>query len=354
MLGAPIFIYDWECIKMYNTNSGIVTFLVLLFIWLPNGLEAWNPDLRGIEYQVAKDIEIGGDKELLYFYRPVSLKHDDNNIFVLDDRDCVIKVFSKIGILRAVIGRPGDGPGELSSPSDMDIYQGKIYVADKAKVQIYDKEGKDLGNFKLPLFIYKILILDEDKIIVSVIPLPHQNHEKLIYCFDNKGNLLWKCLDAFYSGDSVYDVFRNQIFLMNKSSEGFFVVKKAEDRNIYYFDREGKIKNKISLSNEYSLKQIEIPLKGGKKELNVLCWDSDSTRGLFYLLVPEYFNHKDIGLDLGPGQKVAVISGEGKLIRIIKLPDRLTKISVDNDFIYGIDTSYSLRIMRIYDGAGKK
>ncbi len=145
-------------------------------------LAVWEPGLQDNFSRIAKDIEIKEEMEDSFsFYRPVSLKHDENSIYILDSRDCVIKVFSKTGVLQTIVGRPGDGPGELSNPGDMDVYKNNIYVTDQRNIRIFHKDGKDLGGFNIPIYAHKILVLDEDTIVVCALPLPGKDKVKLLY-----------------------------------------------------------------------------------------------------------------------------------------------------------------------------
>ena len=86
------------------------------------------------------DLVIGGqaENEEYIFYDLRSVQVDDQeNIYVLDWKEIKIKVFNKNGKLIRSFGQTGQGPGEMSMPSRMEISPGNNLIID------------DLGNQKL-------------------------------------------------------------------------------------------------------------------------------------------------------------------------------------------------------------
>lgn len=70
---------------------------------------------------------------------------DEENIYVLDRKACQIKVFNKNGKFLRNIGRKGQGPGEMLSPSVMEIVSGKeIMICDISnnRVSFFSLKGK--------------------------------------------------------------------------------------------------------------------------------------------------------------------------------------------------------------------
>ena len=54
------------------------------------------------------------------FFRPWYLAvDDDENVYVMDQGDCQVKVFNKSGTFLRAIGRSGEGPGELLHPDNI-------------------------------------------------------------------------------------------------------------------------------------------------------------------------------------------------------------------------------------------
>ena len=60
------------------------------------------------------------------------------------------------------------------------------------------------------------------------------------------------------------------------------------------------------------------------------------------MLIPEFSEDGD----LVAGSRVAVLSAEGNLVRAFDLPAPVSKISVDGESIYAVDTESRLRIFK--------
>jgi hypothetical protein len=97
-----------------------------------------------------EDLTIGekeGEEEYM-FVRIVGLDVDDGgSIYVLDQRDCNIKVFNNTGKLIRTIGKKGQGPGEMQAPRDIQITpQNEIMVNDSRsrRLLFFSLDGKFL------------------------------------------------------------------------------------------------------------------------------------------------------------------------------------------------------------------
>lgn len=323
----------------------IIIFIVSLMIVN----ESFSNNFSYKQY-IAKDIKLNHENnELYYFPFPTAIKYDSDEIFILDAKDHEIKIFSKSGAFKNSIGRKGKGPGEFDFPFDMDIYKKKIYVSDKMnrRIQILDKEGNYIGGFKVLFYPQKILALGKDKILVSHLPQRSLGKEKMLHCFNINGELLWEKVDSSFSGNNIYDVFRNEIFIEKKENEQFFLIRKCNDRYIYSHDQNsGKIINKIKVEEAYSFKKIYIPTKP-KKELMVFCEFFTLNNRKFFILIPEYIKDEGEKLDIVPGKQIAIINGEGKIQGYIDLPERFKLFCIDKERIYGIDKENNLRILNI-------
>lgn len=82
--------------------------------------------------------------------RPTGLARDAQRgrIYVSDTHAHDVKVFDDEGRLLEVIGRRGEGEGELNFPTHISFGGDKLYVADSmnARVQIFDAQGKAAGT----------------------------------------------------------------------------------------------------------------------------------------------------------------------------------------------------------------
>lgn len=74
---------------------------------------------------------------------------NQGNIYVLDQRECKVKIFAPPGVLVSVFGRKGQGPGEMQSPAGIGFDpDGNIFVHEYfgRRLQYYDRKGKWLRN----------------------------------------------------------------------------------------------------------------------------------------------------------------------------------------------------------------
>jgi hypothetical protein len=279
-----------------------------------------------------------------YFSRPVAIAFDEKCLFILDSETEEIKSFSKSGDFLYSFGRKGQGPGEFQMPSDMDILGNWIFVADGAnrRIQILDKKGSFIKSFNIPFWPQCILALEAEKIVLGSLPSGFSGQEKVLHCFNARGELLWQAIDSYFSGDTVYDLMRNRVFLRKGTAGDFFFIRSSDDRIIRRMNNDGAVIKEISVSRAYPLKEIAVPLRGGrKKNLPAFCWNCAVDAGRFYLLVPQFTPERD----LGPGQEVAVIDGAGNIEAFIDLPAEMTRIAVDGERIYGLDVESRLRFL---------
>jgi len=99
-------------------------------------------------FSLEEELTIGGedkDSEPLFIDITYVRVDYEENIYVLDSRDCQIKVFDKNGKHIRKIGRKGQGPGEMQFPTMMDIVSGKeIMICDlrNNRISFYSLQGE--------------------------------------------------------------------------------------------------------------------------------------------------------------------------------------------------------------------
>lgn len=85
---------------------------------------------------------------------------EEENVYVLDTKARNIKVFDKNGEFLRIIGRKGQGPGELQNPYDMQILPHKeimVYDYRQRRFNIFSLDGeflRQISTVKLPRFRY--------------------------------------------------------------------------------------------------------------------------------------------------------------------------------------------------------
>ena len=316
---------------------------LFLFVFAIFSLSSENA-LPQVHFSAAEIKPETKNTDSFYFFRPVAIAYDEKCLFILDSEAGEIRVFSKSGAFLYSFGRKGQGPGEFHMPSDMDILGHRIFVADGAnrRIQVLDKKGSFIGGFSVPFWPQWILALEAEKIVLGSLPSGFSGQEKVLHCFNARGELLWQAIDSYFSGDAVYDLMRNRAFLRKGTGGDFFFIRSSDDRIIRQLNKDGAVIREIGVVKAYPLKEIALPLRGGrKKNLTSFCWNCAVEAGRFYLLVPRFTPDQD----LGPGREVAVVDGAGNIEAFIDLPTEMTRIAVEGERIYGLDGESRLRLL---------
>ena len=134
-----------------------------------------NEPLYGeIEFELEEDLSIGNEEDENYlFYKARSLQVDNKGmIYVLESGNSRIQKFDHYGNYVQTIGRQGQGPGEFTMPSNLqiDIETGHIYVNDFMKLEIFDSEGKHLQKIKLTTPFPNILVNEDEESVWLMLP----------------------------------------------------------------------------------------------------------------------------------------------------------------------------------------
>ena len=300
---------------------------------------------RSVKRHAVRDIKLDfkTDDDAV-FSRPVSISHDRDAVYVIDAEENEVRVFSKTGAFVRVFGRKGQGPGEFDSPADLDVSGDRIYVTDRfnKRVQVLDRKGSYLGGFRVPFTPDQICVLSSGRIILSHLPLGIEGPEPMVHGFSEKGDLLWEQADSYHSGERVYDTFRNFIVMVKGDRDDILLVHKSDERGVLRFDKEGKPGAPVRVTDDYPFKRMSLPMKGAKRQVSGFCWDASFDGDSLGLLAPDYAEEND----LGPGREVFLVASNGLIKDIIDLPAAVTRIDMDGDDIYAVDTENSLRVFR--------
>jgi len=299
------------------------------------------PAVPAVRYEV-RDIKMDfRTDERAMFTRPVSIAHTRDAVYVMDADYNEISVFRKDGRFIEAFGRKGSGPVEFNAPSAMDIVGDDLYICDtiNGRIQIVGKHGDYRGGFPVPFDPQQICVLGADRIVLSHIPMGFNGPERMIHCYSGKGKLLWETLDSYYTGDRIYDAFRNFLVLLQADATSVSVVHKSDERAILRYDGEGRALPPVRVSDEYAFKKLQIPVRGPRKLLQGFCWDASAGNGVIGLLTMDYTPEKD----LGPGRSVCLIDSSGNVSGVIEFPSLMLKVDIDGDRIYAIDAEYRLR-----------
>ena len=137
-----------------------------------------EPLYSEMTFELEEDLSIGNeDDENYLFYRAIDIQVDtDGNIYVLDYGNYRVQVFDKSGIYLRTIGKKGQGPGEFSAPTrlQLDEETGNIFVKDNGlrKIIIFENEGRYIDKDINLVELLNDFYLDSDRCIWGKFSLP--------------------------------------------------------------------------------------------------------------------------------------------------------------------------------------
>lgn len=104
-------------------------------------------DLREYRLEIVRRIGSGDNVEDALTSIGQVVIGPDGRLFVSQPQDGRIRVYSKLGDLEGVIGRPGDGPGEFRSIHAMGFHGSSLFVADHVlgRVSFFTRSGQLLA-----------------------------------------------------------------------------------------------------------------------------------------------------------------------------------------------------------------
>ena len=320
-------------------------FLVLLLA-APVIAPAFPETVRRREIRVSELKLDDHRKDEASFARPVAIAHDARAVYVVDADDHAIRIFSKEGVYSGSFGRRGQGPGEFDSPADLDIRDNRIYVSDRfnKRIQILDGSGKYMGGFRVSFSPDQICVLEDGKIVVSHLPLGAGGPEPMVHCFSGEGRLLWEREESFFSGERVYDMFRNLLVLVKGGAGDIWIVRKSDTRTISHLDGDGNELAPLRAADDYVSREITLPLGGkARRVLKAFCWDAAFGSQGLGLLAPDPAGRGD----LGPGTQIFLFGpADGRVRGVIGLPESMNRIDLDDGRVFAFDLENRLRIFR--------
>jgi hypothetical protein len=123
-----------------------------------------TPSSRTNAFSIKEDLVIGNDSQTensSFVQLKQLLVDDDENIYAADSRESRIKVFSRDGKLRKIIGKKGQGPGEIDGII-------AISFSGRQKDLLIQEANRNLAYFSIEgVFIRKSMILNENALLVK-------------------------------------------------------------------------------------------------------------------------------------------------------------------------------------------
>jgi DNA-binding beta-propeller fold protein YncE len=139
-----------------------------------------------------------------YLYNPSDIEVDQSRslIYVADSGNDRVLVFDFDGKLQKIIGRKGQGPGEFSNPTGLDVFDdGTLAVADNDnnRIQLFDKSWEFVKSINTKEVRVADLVFKDDKIYTissygmagyRLALRSEKETQPLVNVLDQEGNLI--------------------------------------------------------------------------------------------------------------------------------------------------------------------
>lgn len=307
-------------------------FWIIVFILFGQQLQAQKSQLKEDQFK---------SQENIFFSQPVDIETDGSKVFVLDSRECVIRVFSYEGQEITRIGRYGHGPGEFINAVDMDVNPQEIALLDSEnqRVILYSLQGEYQGEFKIGFRGYRILSLSKDRFLITRLPRFREKNVFLINIVNREGKRLVQTEKVSSSNEIAYDFFLFQHFLIKKESQPLLVKPFGPELAILLNER-GERLAEIKPAANQPFCQFIPPLPRARK-IKAYFWSVASLDDKIYLVLPGYLEDGDVG----PSKKVAVLNSQNQLDCVLEFPWPIYRMTKIGQHFFIIDDTARLRLL---------
>ncbi len=167
-----------------------------------------------------------------------AIKDNAGNFYIMDRGNSRIQKYDREGKYVLTIGSKGEGPGELMTPTGIDIADDNtLYVTDMSnrKFEHFDLNGKFLDTINMSDGIYVFLsyfrCLSSGRLLarVSTIRMPGQEEKgdsKLFSIYDAEGKELSKIVDEIKADEDRYtDTINSNFFAVDRNDNLFIAYR---------------------------------------------------------------------------------------------------------------------------------
>jgi hypothetical protein len=136
------------------------------------------------EFKMSSRFKIGGiDNDMFIF--PANINIDDNeNIYVLDCKDCSVKKFDRTGKFIKKYGKKGRGPGEFTYAFYFDVFNdGKVAIINPNDNKFVVFDDNEFNEFKCVLTPGRLAFISPNEVVTFQFmdPLTHSPFQKIKY-----------------------------------------------------------------------------------------------------------------------------------------------------------------------------
>jgi outer membrane protein assembly factor BamB len=193
-----------------------------------------------------------GEEDYLYNPSDIEVDHSRSLIYIADSGNDRVLVFDFDGKLQKIIGRKGQGPGEFSNPTGLDIYDdGTLAVADSSnnRIQIFDKSWEFVKSINTKEVRVADLVYKEDRFYTissygmagySLALRSEKETQPLVKVLDQEGNLVQTmAVDDYPESQPFLRAIKHRVCLVLSEDNKLFVPHFSMNV-IHVFDLDGK------------------------------------------------------------------------------------------------------------------
>jgi len=224
-----------------------------------------------IEFELEEDLSIGNDRDdnyLFYRIRDICVD-DDKNVYVLEYGNFRVQKFDRNGQYLLTVGRKGQGPGEFEGPARLavDNDTGEIYVKDRSRVEIFDREGNYLRDVLVKNTLYDFVV-DGNRNLWGILSILTETFPLHVFAkLDNRG-AIEKEVAQFPFEWTQSQLGENVLILTTDEEHDISIARRNGDSLIYGFSKEYRI-NAIDMEGNvlFIIRKDEPPRSFTSQEL---------------------------------------------------------------------------------------
>ncbi len=211
-------------------------------------------------FSLEEELSIGeseGSEEYMFSEILTVAVDEEENIYVVDEKESHIKIFDRNGEYLRTVGKKGQGPGEIGSPGGIQLtHQKELMVNDirNRRISFFSTNGEFIRSINMGKIMALRLYCDSNEnyiVTTAVIDPPKISYE--IKKFDSNFNLLDTLATIPGPNPSAFNPFL-PIFYCRLGEDDNIIYGYPKDYELQIINPEGKVIKKIV--KEYDLVEV--------------------------------------------------------------------------------------------------
>lgn len=249
----------------------------------------WAENVKFVEAKIKKDFVIGGDSDNSQHILsdPTDVKVYNGKLYVLDSKVCCINIYDcNNGRYISAFSGKGSGPKELLNPSGFAIVDKNVFIANKgnSRIDIFDLDGVYKGSFKL--FQQPNAICSDSRGNLLIL---YKQDNCLVHKYSADGKLIKSMVPSSKEKDMMIGMFMDMVSIVMAENDEFFIVSRFKNK-IDKYDSNGKLifSKERPLTFEYqSLRPTKSKDGGIQLMAKSLSWSSVYKRKVLYIMTSQ-------------------------------------------------------------------